>query len=42
MNNSNNNSNNNIHVLLLDLYSYLKLDKIKDVRISYLKEININ
>ena len=40
MNNSNINTEKNIHLLLLELYSYLKLDKIKNVRKSYLNKIN--
>ena len=36
MNNGNKSSNKNIHLLLLDLYSYLKLDKIRNVSISFI------
>ena len=35
MNNGNKSSKKNIHLLLLDLYSYLKLDKIRNVRIYF-------
>ena len=36
MNNIKKVSNKEIHLLLLDLYSYLKIDKIKNVRNPYI------